>query len=68
MGFKKNLIMKEIKNYGVYELKPNELSRSKGGFLLAAMITFFAIETINNPTASTNAFRSGFKAGYNYNQ
>ena len=60
--------MKEIKNYGVYKLKQSELQKSKGGFILAAIITFFAIETINNPTESTNAFRSGFQAGYNYNQ
>lgn len=60
--------MKEIKNYGVYELKPSELQKSKGGLILAAIITFFAIETINNPTESSNAFRSGFQAGYNYNQ
>ncbi len=59
--------MKNLENYGVLEMNAKEIKKTDGGLLLAIFL-YIAWETLGNPSASNDAARAGWEAGYNYNQ
>lgn len=61
----KNVKKMNLDNLNLVELNAQEVQEIEGGFwgYVAAALTYFAVETLTNPVASSNSLMSGFKNG-----